>query len=185
MFSKANGSRQFTTKPSDASDLGDLPPAPRGMPQIEVTFDIDANGILNVSAKDTATGKEQKITITASSGLSEAEIDQMVKDAESHAEEDKQKREEVETRNRADSLVYETEKNISEFERQDGRCRQGEGKRRRCPGQASVRGGQPRGNPILIRRIDARSGTKFLHRYINKQQTQVMLLLRHTIWRPR
>ena len=95
--------------------LGDLPPAPRGVPQIEVTFDIDANGILNVSAKDTATGKEQKITITASSGLSDAEIDQMVKDAEAHADEDKQKREEVETRNRADSLVYETEKNIGEF----------------------------------------------------------------------
>ena len=95
--------------------LGDLPPAPRGMPQIEVTFDIDANGILNVSAKDTATGKEQKITITASSGLTDAEIDQMVKDAESHAEEDKQKREEVEARNRADSLVYETEKNLGEF----------------------------------------------------------------------
>lgn len=96
--------------------LGDLPPAPRGMPQIEVTFDIDANGILNVSAKDTATGKEQKITITASSGLSDAEIEQMVKDAEAHAEEDKQKRDEVETRNRADSLVYETEKNLKEFE---------------------------------------------------------------------
>ncbi len=96
--------------------LGELPPAPRGMPQIEVTFDIDANGILNVSAKDTATGKEQKITITASSGLTDAEIEQMVKDAESHAEEDKQKREEVETRNRADSLVYETEKNLKEFE---------------------------------------------------------------------
>ena len=95
--------------------LGELPPAPRGVPQIEVTFDIDANGILNVSAKDTATGKEQKITITASSGLSEAEIDQMVKDAEAHAEEDQQKREEVETRNRADSLVYETEKNLEEF----------------------------------------------------------------------
>ncbi len=95
--------------------LGDIPPAPRGVPQIEVTFDIDANGILNVSAKDTATGKEQKITITASSGLSDAEIDQMVKDAEAHAEEDKQKREEVETRNRADSLVYETEKNLKEF----------------------------------------------------------------------
>ena len=95
--------------------LGDLPPAPRGMPQIEVTFDIDANGILNVSAKDTATGKEQKITITASSGLTDAEIDQMVKDAEVHAEEDKQKREEVEARNRADSLVYETEKNINEL----------------------------------------------------------------------
>ena len=95
--------------------LGELPPAPRGVPQIEVTFDIDANGILNVSAKDTATSKEQKITITASSGLSEAEIDQMVKDAEAHAEEDQQKREEVETRNRADSLVYETEKNLEEF----------------------------------------------------------------------
>lgn len=95
--------------------LGDLPPAPRGMPQIEVTFDIDANGILNVSAKDTATGKEQKITITASSGLTDAEIEQMVKDAAAHAEEDKQKREEVEIRNRADSLVYETEKNLKEF----------------------------------------------------------------------
>ena len=95
--------------------LGELPPAPRGMPQIEVTFDIDANGILNVSAKDTATGKEQKITITASSGLTDAEIEQMVRDAEAHAEEDKQKREEVETRNRADSLVYETEKNLQEF----------------------------------------------------------------------
>ena len=95
--------------------LGDLPPAPRGMPQIEVTFDIDANGILNVSAKDTATGKEQKITITASSGLTDAEVDQMVKDAETHAEEDKQKREEIEARNRADSLVYETEKNINEL----------------------------------------------------------------------
>ena len=95
--------------------LSEIPPAPRGMPQIEVTFDIDANGILNVSAKDTATGKEQKITITASSGLSEAEIDQMVKDAEAHAEEDQQKREQVEARNRADSMVYETEKNLGEF----------------------------------------------------------------------
>ena len=95
--------------------LSDIPPSPRGVPQIEVTFDIDANGILNVSAKDTATGKEQKITITASSGLTDAEIEQMVKDAEAHAEEDKQKREEVETRNRADSMVYETEKNLNEF----------------------------------------------------------------------
>ena len=95
--------------------LGELPPAPRGVPQIEVTFDIDANGILNVSAKDTATGKEQKITITASSGLSDAEIDQMVKDAEAHAEEDKQKREEVEARNEADSLIYQTEKNLTDL----------------------------------------------------------------------
>jgi molecular chaperone DnaK len=95
--------------------LDGIPPAPRGMPQIEVTFDIDANGILNVSAKDLATNKEQKITITASSGLSEKEIEQMVKDAESHAAEDQKKREEVETRNRADSMVYETEKNLKEF----------------------------------------------------------------------
>ena len=95
--------------------LDGIPPAPRSMPQIEVAFDIDANGILNVSAKDQATGKEQQITITASSGLSEAEIDQMVKDAETHASEDQQKREEVETRNQADSLIYETEKNLSEF----------------------------------------------------------------------
>lgn len=95
--------------------LDGLPPAPRSMPQIEVAFDIDANGILNVSAKDQATGKEQHITITASSGLSEAEIDQMVKDAETHAAEDQQKREEVEVHNQADSLIYETEKNLSEF----------------------------------------------------------------------
>ena len=95
--------------------LDGIPPAPRSMPQIEVAFDIDANGILNVSAKDQATGKEQQITITASSGLSEAEIDQMVKDAETHAAEDQQKREEVEIHNQADSLIYETEKNLGEF----------------------------------------------------------------------
>jgi molecular chaperone DnaK len=95
--------------------LDGIPPAPRGMPQIEVTFDIDANGILNVSAKDLATNREQKITITASSGLSEKEKEQMIKDAEAHAAEDQRKREEVETRNRADSMVYETEKNLKEF----------------------------------------------------------------------
>ena len=95
--------------------LDGVPPAPRSMPQIEVAFDIDANGILNVSAKDQATSKEQQITITASSGLSEAEIDQMVKDAETHATEDQQKREEVEVHNQADSLIYETEKNLNEF----------------------------------------------------------------------
>jgi molecular chaperone DnaK len=91
-----------------------LPPAPRGMPQIEVTFDIDANGILNVSAKDLGTGKEQKITITASSGLSKDEIDKMVSDAQSHAEEDRKRREEIEARNRLDSLVYSTEKTFNE-----------------------------------------------------------------------
>jgi len=87
-----------------------IPPAPRGIPQIEVTFDIDANGIVNVSAKDKGTGKEQKITITASSGLSKDEVDRMMKDAESHAEEDKKRKEEVETRNQADHVLYEAEK---------------------------------------------------------------------------
>ena len=90
--------------------LGDLPPAPRGMPQIEVTFDIDANGIVNVSAKDRATNKEAKISITGQSTLSKEDIEQMVKDAEAHAEEDKRRREEAEVRNNADSLVYQTEK---------------------------------------------------------------------------
>ena len=91
-----------------------LPPAPRGVPQIEVSFDIDANGILNVSAKDRGTGKEQKITITSSSGLAEEEIKEMVEEGEAHAEEDRRKREEIEARNRADNLVYNTEKILTE-----------------------------------------------------------------------
>jgi molecular chaperone DnaK len=95
-------------------DLVGIPPAPRGMPQIEVTFDIDANGIVQVSAKDTATGKEQQIRIQASGGLSDADIDKMVKDAEAHADEDKVKRESIEARNRAEALVHETEKNLTE-----------------------------------------------------------------------
>lgn len=95
-------------------NLVGIPPAPRGVPQVEVAFDIDANGIVNVSAKDLGTGKEQKITITASSGLSEDEIKKMVKDAELHAEEDKRKKEEVEARNQADSLIYNTEKTLKE-----------------------------------------------------------------------
>ena len=95
--------------------LTGIPPAPRGMPQIEVTFDIDANGILHVSAKDKATGKEQKIRIEASSGLSDAEIEKMVKEAESHAEEDRKHRDEIEQRNRLDQLVYEVEKNSKEW----------------------------------------------------------------------
>jgi molecular chaperone DnaK len=96
-------------------DLSDIPPAPRGMPQIEVTFDIDANGILNVSAKDKATGKEQRIVIKASSGLSEDEIKKMVRDAEAHAAEDKKFRELVETRNRADALLHATEKSLKDL----------------------------------------------------------------------
>jgi molecular chaperone DnaK len=93
-------------------DLTDIPPAPRGMPQVEVSFDIDANGILNVSAKDKATGKEQKIIIKASSGLNEDEIKRMVRDAEAHAEEDKRFRELVDSRNKADGLIHAVEKSL-------------------------------------------------------------------------
>jgi molecular chaperone DnaK len=95
-------------------ELVGIPPAPRGIPQIEVTFDIDANGIVHVSAKDLGTGKEQSIKITASSGLSEEEIKKMVQDAEAHAEEDRKKRDLIEARNQADSLVYMTEKSLKE-----------------------------------------------------------------------
>jgi molecular chaperone DnaK len=91
-----------------------IPPAPRGMPQIEVTFDIDANGIVNVQARDLGTGREQKITITASSGLSKDEIDRMMRDADMHSEDDKRKREVIETKNRLDSLIYQTEKTITD-----------------------------------------------------------------------
>jgi len=91
-----------------------IPPAPRGIPQIEVTFDIDANGILNVSAKDTGTGREQKITITSSSGLSKEEVERMTKEGELHAEEDRRHKDDVETKNRADSLVYSVEKMLKE-----------------------------------------------------------------------
>jgi molecular chaperone DnaK len=95
--------------------LTGIPPAPRGVPQVEVTFDIDANGILHVSALDKATGKEQKIRIEASSGLSEGEIDRMVEEAEEHADEDRQRREQVDARNQLDSLVYQTEKNLEDW----------------------------------------------------------------------
>ncbi|MCL2721129.1 MAG: molecular chaperone DnaK [Treponema sp.] len=96
-------------------DLVGIPPAPRGVPQIEVTFDIDANGIVHVSAKDLGTGKEQKIRIESSSGLSDSDIDRMVKEAELHAEEDKKEREKAEVRNEADSMIYSTEKNIKDL----------------------------------------------------------------------
>jgi len=105
MYNKTIGKFQLTG----------IPPAPRGMPQVEVTFDIDANGILHVTAKDKATGKEQKIRIEASSGLSDSEIDRMVKDAEKNAADDKKRREEIDTRNRLDSLTYEVEKNAKEW----------------------------------------------------------------------
>jgi len=96
-------------------DLSDIPPAPRGIPQIEVSFDIDANGILNVSAKDKATGKEQSIVIKASSGLSDNEVEQMIKDAEAHAGEDKKLRELVDARNAADGMIHATEKSIKDL----------------------------------------------------------------------
>lgn len=110
------GEREFAkdNKTLGRFQLTDIPPAPRGIPQIEVSFDIDANGIVNVRAKDKGTNKEQSITITATSGLSDDEIDKMVKDAEAHAEEDKKKKEEIETINQADSLVYQTEKTLKE-----------------------------------------------------------------------
>ncbi len=110
------GERQFAkdNKTIGKFHLTDIPPAPRGVPQVEVTFDIDANGILHVSAKDLGTGKEQKITITASSGLSKEEIEKMRKDGELHAEEDKKQKEEIETRNEADSAVYRSEKMLKD-----------------------------------------------------------------------
>ena len=91
-----------------------LPPAPRGVPQIEVAFDIDANGIVNVTAKDNATGKEQKITISGSSGLAKTDVERMVKDAEAHAAEDQSRRELIDARNQADSLAYSVEKTVTE-----------------------------------------------------------------------
>ncbi|MEE9351571.1 MAG: molecular chaperone DnaK [Thiotrichaceae bacterium] len=111
------GEREMATgnKSLGRFDLQDIPPAPRGMPQIEVSFDIDANGILNVSAKDKATGKEQSIVIKASSGLSDEEVEQMVQDAESHAEEDKKMRELVDARNQADGLAHSAEKSLKDL----------------------------------------------------------------------
>ena len=112
----AQGEREIASqnKMLGQFDLMGIPPAPRGVPQIDVTFDIDANGIVNVSAKDKGTGKEQQIRIQASGGLSESEIDQMVKEAEEHADEDRQRKEAIEARNQADSLIYSTEKSLKE-----------------------------------------------------------------------
>jgi molecular chaperone DnaK len=107
--------RAMDNKSLGRFDLADIPPAPRGVPQIEVKFDIDANGILNVSAKDKATGKEQSIVIKASSGLSDDEIDRMVKDAEAHAEEDRKFHELVAARNQADTMIHATRKSVEQL----------------------------------------------------------------------
>ena len=122
-------------------DLMGIPPAPRGMPQIEVTFDIDANGIVNVSAKDKATGKEQQIRIQASGGLSEADIEKMVKDAEANAAEDKKRREAVDAKNHADALVHSTEKALAEHGSKiaEGRAPRHRGRRQRPQGSAEGR----------------------------------------------
>ena len=116
-----------------------LPPAPRGVPQVEVTFDIDANGIVNVSAKDLGTGKEQKITITASSGLGKDEVDRMMKEAESHAEEDRKRSEEIETRNKADQAVYGAERMLKDMGEKIGAGRSGGDRKRDGSGEEGER----------------------------------------------
>jgi molecular chaperone DnaK len=111
------GEREMATgnKSLGSFDLQDIPPAPRGVPQIEVSFDIDANGILNVSAKDKATGKEQSIVIKASSGLSDEEVENMINDAEAHAEEDKKARALIDAKNSAETMIHATEKSITDL----------------------------------------------------------------------
>ena len=133
-------------------DLVGIPPAPRGVPQIEVTFDIDANGIVNVSATDKATGKEQSIRIQASGGLTDADIDRMVKEAESHAEEDKKRRELVEVKNQAEALVHSTERMLKDYRRQGPRRRQGAGGDRRRRPQGGDPGRGPRRHQAEDRR---------------------------------
>ena len=152
--------------------LDGIPPAPRGVPKIEVTFDIDANGILNVTAKDQATSREQKITITGSSGLSEAEVQRMVKEAEAHAEEDKQRREAIEIRNDAEAMVFQAEKTLVRVRRQDpergqgrprNQDRDGQGHPRQRPGEHRPPAPGPRGagrQPLSGRHGDVRGGQR-------------------------
>ena len=134
--------------------LDGIPPAPRGMPQVEVTFDLDANGIVNVSAKDKATGKEQKITITASSGLSKDEVERMRKDAELHADEDKKRREEVETRNRADQAIYQAERTLADAGDKLRRRGQGAGRSGGGGAEDRARAERPGGDRQGRRRVD-------------------------------
>ena len=136
-------------------DLVGIPPAPRGVPQIEVTFDIDANGIVNVQAKDKATGKEQQIRIQASGGLSEADIEKMVKDAESHAEEDKKRKAAVEAKNHAEALVHSTEKALSEHGSKDRRCGSHRDRKCDCRSEGSAQGRRFFGDPGQDQRAGA------------------------------
>jgi molecular chaperone DnaK len=124
-------------------DLVGIPPAPRGVPQIEVTFDIDANGIVNVSAKDKGTGKEQQIRIQASGGLSDSDIDNMVKEAEQFADEDKKRREGVEAKNQAESLIHSTEKQLAEHGDKVSAEVKGEIEAALAEAKAAVEGGDP------------------------------------------
>jgi molecular chaperone DnaK len=124
-------------------DLVGIPPAPRGVPQVEVTFDIDANGIVNVTAKDKATNKEQQIRIQASGGLSEGDIDKMVKDAEAHAAEDKKRRALVEAKNQADALVHSTEKALSEHGDKVGQAERTEIENAIAAAKEAVKGDDP------------------------------------------
>ena len=128
-------------------DLVGIPPAPRGVPQIEVTFDIDANGIVNVSAKDKATGKEQQIRIQASGGLSEADIEKMVKDAEAHAEEDKKRKAAVEAKNHAEALVHSTEKALAEHGSKVGDAERTRDRERHGRSEGSAQGRRRRRDP--------------------------------------
>ena len=126
---------QLTTRSLGRFHLDGIAPARRGVPQIEVTFDIDANGIVNVSAKDLGTGKEQHITITASTNLSEDDIDKAVKEAEEYASQDKARKEEVDTRNTADQVIYQSEKTLDELGDKVDRVREGshQGRHRKAP----------------------------------------------------
>ena len=135
--------------------LGNIPPAPRGVPQIEVTFDIDANGILNVTAKDRATNNEQKITITSSSGLSKDEVEKMAKDAEAHAADDRKQRDTIEARNRADAMVYNVEKTLKEH--------RDKVERGRCQGHRSGPRGNQEGDAGERRGGDQRGGGQADH----------------------
>ena len=137
-------------------DLVGIPPAPRGMPQIEVTFDIDANGIVNVSARDKATGKEQQIRIQASGGLSEADIQRMVREAEQHAAEDRRRRELIEARNQGDALIYSTERRSARARKSPERCRSAH---HRGGGQCAAHGDRRgRRRPYPARYGDADAG---------------------------